>query len=74
MRRLATGHHYKIAQTLCIFTHMTKVFAIDSQRHFCQGTGLLVWRIARLSNPAHGQSLFALVFVVRFGESVPHKA
>jgi hypothetical protein len=53
---------------------MTKVFAIDSQRHFYQGTWLLAWRIARLSNPAHGQSLFALVFVVRFGESVPHKA
>ena len=74
MRRHATGHHHIIAQSMCIFTHTTKVFAIDSQRHFCQGTGLSAWRIARQPNPTHGQSLFALVFVVRFGESVPHKA
>ena len=47
MRRHATGHRYIIAQSLCIFTHTTKVFAIDSQRHFCQGTLLLAWRIAR---------------------------
>jgi hypothetical protein len=53
---------------------MTKVFAIASQCDFCQGTGFLTWRIARQSNPAHGQSLLALVFVVRFGESAPLKA
>ena len=47
MRRHTIGHHHIIAQSMCIFTHTTKVFAIDSQRHFCQGTGLLAWRIAR---------------------------
>ena len=47
MRGDTTGHHYTIAQHMCNFTHMTKVFAIDSQLHFCQGAGLLAWRIAR---------------------------
>ena len=45
MRRHTIGHHYIIAQSMCIYTHTTKVFAIDSQRHFCQGTGLLAWRM-----------------------------